>query len=608
MTNEKQTSIYDRDRVSSIAPTIYSQLPEWVNTSFENFSEFLNHYYKFVASETEVDLVLDNLSSLKAAGKTDESLIDVLYGEFANYIPSGHPDDENAPSRRELLLKIVSTLYNSRGTSESAKKFFSFFYNDHNATVTPFKTEDFSINVFNDTDLENRPKSKLWEPYTYVIRTSADIDEWYDPYIKIIHPIGYYLLSLITHEVIAGQSDELGDLSQYPNQLNNPLNWRKLPELNYSFYWDYYKWSHDQGISFNYATLRATPTPIRYNKANEYGVLEDDPFYTQSENLLKFGDDYLNYGDNTISVGGEPLTFGGDALNYGNTKIGILSNDEDRNNPIWLASINPTYGADHCPTVQPGLLKRTKVSGEVGLNIEVLANPVIEGEWGAFVITIDNYYLVDETPHEVSVKYSVVEVTSGALVQNSWLDDTIWDSDLVWNESAQPERAINNPALDVNEISYDQNFVLAQGFWDDDHESAVNVWNDDAVISFDGFEYAESENLDRYDIALPPEESTIPNTRKSTFDGDIPAAVQAFNDWDGVDPATLPDGIFAFPTFVNQSSYNNKTFTVKADSTLSTSDGFVFKNTAFKTFTINNITSFPPIPSEVEVFKTNALQ
>lgn len=588
MTNEKQTSIYDRDRVSSIAPTIYSQLPEWVNTSFENFSEFLNHYYKFVASETEVDLVLDNLSSLKAAGKTDESLIDALYGEFANYIPSGHADDENAPSRRELLLKIVSTLYNSRGTSESAKKFFSFFYNDHNATVTPFKTEDFSINVFNDTDLENRPKSKLWEPYTYVIRTSADIDEWYDPYIKIIHPIGYYLLSLITHEVIAGQNDELGDLSQYTNQLNNPLNWRKLPELNYSFYWDYYKWSHDQGISFNYATLRATPTPIRYNNTDgSGGTLPDDPFYTQSENLLKVGDDYLNYGD---------------------LKIGEFLNSEDRNNPIWLAAINPTYGGDHCPTVQPGLLKRTIVSGEVGLNIEPLANPVIEGEWGAFVITIDNYYLVDETPHEVSVKYSVVEVTSGALVQSSWLDDTIWDSDLVWSESTQPEHALNNTSLEVNEISYDQNFVLAQGFWDDDHEGTGNEWNDDAVISFDGFDYAESENLDRYDIALPPEETVIPDTRLSTFDGDLPAAVQAFNDWDGVDPETLPDGIFAFPTFVNQSSYNNKTFTVKAESTLSTSDGFVFKNTAFKTFTINNITSFPPIPSEVEVFKTNALQ
>lgn len=569
MTNSKDTSIYSRDRVSSVAPTIYTQLPEWVNTSFSNFSEFLNHYYKFIATDTEIDLVLDNMSVIKAVGETDSELIDALYNEFANYIPSGHPDAENAPSRRELLLKIVATLYNSRGTSESAKKFFSFFYNDHTASVVPYKTEDFSLNIFNDTDLVNRPKSKLWEPYTYVIRTSANIDEWYDPYIKIIHPIGYYLISLITHEAVAGKEsdteyDVLDMFNMFPNQMNNPLNWRRLDNGYYDFYWDWYKYARPaHAITFNYASLIASAEPVIYTKSEE-----------------------VSFEDNIFE--------------------GPDGADELMENYAWLNEIVPTYGGDHCPTVQPGLLKRTTVSALPQIEIIPLNDPINEGDWGAFIIKISVPYMQDEEPAALDISFNVVEPNRGALAQNNWLDEGTWTSDKSWTEGEQPEVAINT--LTLNDDSYDESFVLAQGFWDDDHEGDGNIWNDDVVISFDGFEYSEDNNLDRYDFSLASDTITFAPGVVSSYDGTTQEAIDDFEAWIGDSPSTLSEGIFAFPTFTNQSSYKDKVFTVRAEATLSTNDGFDVKSEAVKTFTINNITEFPPIPDGVAVFKTNSLQ
>ena len=624
MTNSKDTSIYSRERVSSVAPTIYTQLPEWVNTSFSNFSEFLNHYYKFIATDTEIDLVLDNMSVIKAVGETDSALIDSLYAEFANYIPSGHPDGENAPSRRELLLKIVATLYNSRGTSESAKKFFSFFYNDHTASVVPYKTEDFSLNIFNDTDPVNRPKSKLWEPYAYVIRTSANIDEWYDSYIKIIHPIGYYLISLITHEAVAGKDsdteyDVLNMFNMFPNQMNNPLNWRRLDNGYYDFYWDWYKYARPaHAITFNYASLIHSAEPVIYVKPSDsYEAVEYTPTQFDDVGVFQYQDEPVGFSvlsyevpPYTGNIFEDPshltLSIGGDTLSFGDGVVTLSDVSELMENYAWLNEIMPTYGADHCPTVQPGLLKRVTVSALPQVEIIPLNDPINEGEWGAFIIKISDPYIQDEEPAALDISFNVVEPNRGALAQNNWLDEGTWTSDKSWTEGEQPEVAINT--LTLNDDSYDESFVLAQGFWDDDHEGDGNIWNDDAVISFDGFEYSEDNNLDRYDFSLASDTITFAPGVVSSYDGTTQEAIDDFEAWIGDSPSALSEGIFAFPTFTNQSSYKSKVFTVRAEATLSTNDGFNVKSEAVKTFTINNITEFPPIPDGVAVFKTNSLQ
>ena len=587
MIDNTDTTVYDKTNVSTMAPAVYGALPEWINTTFSNFSDFLNYYYKFVAGETEIDQVLDNLNKNKAAAETDESLIDSLYTEYANYIPEGYPGAIDFPTKRELLLKIVATLYNSRGTVESAKKFFSIFYGDPNATVTPFKVEDFTINLFNDTDLLNKPKAKLWEPFTYIIRTSATISDWYEPYIKIIHPVGYKLISLITHEGVAGQEAgvvyELNDPRRlYPNQMNNPANWRGLSEFNFGFGWDEYKYLTSNSLSFN------TSNFIYADPAD--GAIVRGVFYDE------------------------------------NSPADSPAYESDTEIHTWLQEIVPTYGADHCPQMQPGLLERNTLLDFPVPSIRLLANPVLEGEWGAYVVELDIGYVISGSGAELEVTASVVMAAGGGVVQGSWNDDSTFSG--AWIEEDRSEAARNGLSDDSPFLGpFDEKLVLAPGYWSDTNttDGTDNVLDDNALLPFNDYAYTETDNLPRYDYVLDTEILTVPAGELSSYDGD---ALDAFDTWKvdraayeaeyaqweidvedspalpaPVSPA-VPIGMVIFPTFANQSSYKDKTFGLTAKATVEFGDQ-EFELSSSNTQTISNTTDFPPIPDNAEILKTN---
>jgi hypothetical protein len=580
MIDNTDTTVYDKTNVSTMAPAVYGALPEWINTTFSNFPDFLNYYYKFVAGDTEIDQVLDNLNKNKAAAETDESLIDSLYTEYANYIPEGYPGAIGFPTKRELLLKIVSTLYNSRGTVESAKKFFSIFYGDPNATITPFKVEDFTINLFNDTDLLNKPKAKLWEPFTYIIRTSASIADWYEPYIKIIHPVGYKLISLITYEGVAGQSgsttyESKDPLRLYPNQMNNPTNWRSLPELNFGFGWDQYKYLTSNSLSFGTSNFIYDNVDMFYDENSP----ADSPVY-----------------------------------------------ESDIKIHTWLEGILPTYGADHCPTMQPGLLQRNTLLNFPTPSIKLLVDPVPEGEWGAYIVQLDATHFVDEAATELLVTVEVAIVTRGAVVRGSWNDNSTFSG--AWIEEDIAELARNGANNDSPLLApFDEKVVLAPGYWSDTNatDNTDNEINDAALIPFNNYAYTETDNLPRYDYVLDTGILTTDAVELSSYvetpgNDHFQDAQAEFAQWKSdyaqwkidvvADPAltapATPTGMVVFPTFANQSSYKDKTFSLSAKVTV-TFGGEDFELSSFTEQTISNTTTFPPIPDNAEILKTNTL-
>jgi hypothetical protein len=104
---------------------IASQLPEFIrdNPDYSNFVLFLQAYYEWMETNSQVTERSKNLLSYKDIDTTTEEFLQYYINDFLQYFP------QDALISQQTAVKVAKQLYQSKGTISSYKFLFRILYN-----------------------------------------------------------------------------------------------------------------------------------------------------------------------------------------------------------------------------------------------------------------------------------------------------------------------------------------------------------------------------------------------------------------------------------------------------------------------------------------------
>ncbi len=180
----------------NISSEVSSVLPQHISNESPDLEVFLKKYLEFMETDNKALYYLNTISSSRDIDEADETFLPRLQNEIGQAIP------RKFSAEPRLLYKHLTELYKSRGTIESIKAFFRFFYDDEVEIYYP-KDDMFTPSDgkwFSQTDLILDNPSNFTPSYTYTLTSDTTVitggDDnsdilTFDGLLGLIHPAGF---------------------------------------------------------------------------------------------------------------------------------------------------------------------------------------------------------------------------------------------------------------------------------------------------------------------------------------------------------------------------------------------------------------------------------
>lgn len=107
-----------------ISSIVSNQLPEFIRSDYPKFVTFLEKYYEWLEQVDRVSYEVDALRDSYDVDYSDSYYIELLKKDLLPYFPTDLQAD------KRLFLKLVYSLYKSKGTEDSIRFLFRALYND----------------------------------------------------------------------------------------------------------------------------------------------------------------------------------------------------------------------------------------------------------------------------------------------------------------------------------------------------------------------------------------------------------------------------------------------------------------------------------------------
>ena len=210
--------------------TITSILPKELTSNSEALQAFFKEYVSFLNQEGYPTQSITSLISSRDIDKADDRFVDLLISEIGSSLPTQLESD-----RIQFYKKIVD-FYKMKGSLDSIKIFFKVFYGDD---VDVYYPRDFmfmfdeglwdpniQIPIYDGNNLIGYEQGAhtdikggfddqyflqddyFYQTYSYVIKTSKNVDDWRYFFNDTIHPSGFIFFGEINVNIILeGESD-----------------------------------------------------------------------------------------------------------------------------------------------------------------------------------------------------------------------------------------------------------------------------------------------------------------------------------------------------------------------------------------------------------------
>lgn len=117
-------------KISSI---VSEQLPEFVQNDFPNFVSFLENYYEYIERVGEPTEIIQNLAKYNDIDLTQDAWINYFLKYYAEDIPKNKRLDD------KILVKILTELYNRKGSEKAVKMLFRILYGKETEVQYPYE-------------------------------------------------------------------------------------------------------------------------------------------------------------------------------------------------------------------------------------------------------------------------------------------------------------------------------------------------------------------------------------------------------------------------------------------------------------------------------------
>lgn len=155
----------------NISAEVSSVLPQHISNESPDLEVFLQKYLEFIETDNKALYYLNTISSSRDIDDADETFLPRLQNEIGQAIP------RKFSAEPRLLYKHLTELYKSRGTIESIKAFFRFFYDDEVEIYYP-KDDMFTPSDgkwFSQFDLILDNPSNFTPSYTYTLTSNTTV-------------------------------------------------------------------------------------------------------------------------------------------------------------------------------------------------------------------------------------------------------------------------------------------------------------------------------------------------------------------------------------------------------------------------------------------------
>lgn len=110
-----------QDRLSSLVPT---QLPDFLQTEYEMFVQFLKAYYQFLEQNAGAQEVLSNIRQYSNIDSTSKELVEKFFNYYAHGYNKSDITDNN------VVLKNMLKIYENKGTEEGYRILFNILFKE----------------------------------------------------------------------------------------------------------------------------------------------------------------------------------------------------------------------------------------------------------------------------------------------------------------------------------------------------------------------------------------------------------------------------------------------------------------------------------------------
>lgn len=183
------------------------------------FTELLTEFIEFLHLPNNPLRTINNVNDNISISNSDEVSLSRLYEEYAPYFPQSIRAD------RKLFLKLMTDFYTIKGSRESIALFFRVVFDEDVNIIYPneyvFTTSDNTWSpelnggaggfVNTRSFLSNNQvitDGYYYQPYSYVIETGVNIEQWKYPYTRCVHNAGYIFFGRVAMNIFVDMSND----------------------------------------------------------------------------------------------------------------------------------------------------------------------------------------------------------------------------------------------------------------------------------------------------------------------------------------------------------------------------------------------------------------
>ncbi len=206
----------------NISSEVSSVLPQHISNESPDLEVFLQKYLEFLETDNSASYYLNTINNNRDIDETDDTFLSRLQNEIGQPIPRQFPTDPR------LLYKHLTELYKSRGTMDSIKAFFRFFYDDEVEIYFP-KDDMFAPSDgkwFSQTDDIIANPLAYTPAYTYTISTVTsllDFDDDNGSKLSFETPLIYINGTVVTTYTTSVKPNVANSNLDYFIQFDTPL-------------------------------------------------------------------------------------------------------------------------------------------------------------------------------------------------------------------------------------------------------------------------------------------------------------------------------------------------------------------------------------------------
>lgn len=201
------TSVIDRRSSILRSSNIREVLPEHHLSDYPNLVLFLEKYYEFLDTDSNMAFAktLNEMFKYRDINDAPVEYLDLVIQEIsAGLVKSDFFIEPRFASR------LLSIFHRVKGSLFSAEGFFRAFYGI-NAEIEYPKRNIFTVGLsqIGPENLAVIQDGALYQVYSVLIKSSVPLSEWNSLYKALVHPAGFYLGSqvVITSEATMAQND-----------------------------------------------------------------------------------------------------------------------------------------------------------------------------------------------------------------------------------------------------------------------------------------------------------------------------------------------------------------------------------------------------------------